>query len=67
MENNKIHRDNGPAIEKSDGYKAWAINGQYHREDGPAQILSNGAEKYWINDRFFKTKEEWERFLKLSL
>ena len=32
----KFHRENGPAIEHSDGYKSWWINGQRHRIDGPA-------------------------------
>ena len=31
-----LHREDGPAYETTDGYKAWHINGKLHREDGPA-------------------------------
>lgn len=37
--NGLYHRVDGPALEYSDGFKAWYINGQRHREDGQ---LSNG-------------------------
>ena len=43
----KLHREDGPAYERPDGYKAWHINGQYHRDDGPALIFPNGI-KYWF-------------------
>jgi len=31
-----LHREDGPAIEHSDGCKWWYLNGKRHREDGPA-------------------------------
>lgn len=34
------HRENGPAIEYSDGVKFWYKHGVYHREDGPAKWYS---------------------------
>ena len=34
--NGKLHREDGPAFERSDGYRAWYRNGQLHREDVPA-------------------------------
>jgi hypothetical protein len=43
-----LHREDGPAIEWVDGYKAWYTNGQPHREDGPAIEHGNGA-KNWYN------------------
>jgi hypothetical protein len=39
--NGKYHRENGPAVEFSDGYKEWIINGKRHREDGPAVITDS--------------------------
>ena len=36
LPNGDYHRENRPAIERSNGYKAWYINGLRHREDGPA-------------------------------
>jgi len=32
----EFHREDGPAVEYSDGSKTWWINGLRHREDGPA-------------------------------
>ena len=43
---NRLHREDGPAVEYADGSKSWFRNGQYHREDGPAVELANG-EKRW--------------------
>ena len=34
---NQLHRLDGPAVEVSDGYKAWCQNGQLHRLGGPAR------------------------------
>ena len=40
------HREDGPAVEWANGYKAWYLNGKKHREDGPAVVDANGDE-YW--------------------
>ena len=40
--NDKLHREDGPAIECTDGYKAWFLNGNFHREDGPAVECTDG-------------------------
>jgi hypothetical protein len=44
--NDKLHREDGPAVEWADGDKEWYLNGQRHREDGPAIEWANGG-KYW--------------------
>ena len=44
--NGKLHREDGPAIERTNGTKQWYINGKLHREDGPAIEYANG-DKYW--------------------
>ena len=44
--NNVIHRENGLAIEMSNGDKHWYLNGELNREDGPAIEYFNGN-KYW--------------------
>lgn len=41
-----LHRENGPAIEYSNGDKFWLIKGKLHREDGPAIESANGDEWY---------------------
>ena len=38
----KIHREDGPAIERNDGTLRWIQNGLLHREDGPAIVGTNG-------------------------
>lgn len=45
-----LDRENGPACEYTDGYKAWYKNGKLHREnDLPAQKWPSGAKRWWIN------------------
>ena len=52
------HREDGPAIEFANGYKAWCINGNLHREDGPAVEWSNGQKSWYINGKQL-TEEEF--------
>tara|TARA_R110000868_G_scaffold75946_6_gene218829 strand:+ start:8951 stop:9280 length:330 start_codon:yes stop_codon:yes gene_type:complete len=47
--NDKLHREDGPAVEKANGDKEWWINGNLHREDGPAIKNYNGDEYWCIN------------------
>ena len=47
--NNKIHHEDGPAIEWPDGTKFWCLNGKLHREDGPACEYADG-DKLWYLD-----------------
>ena len=49
--NDKLHREDGPAVEYGDGYKAWFINDKRHREDGPAFEDANGDKCWFINDK----------------
>ena len=43
------HREDGPAIEYTDGTKYWYANGIYHRADGPAITYPNGDKQWFIN------------------
>jgi hypothetical protein len=54
-----LHREDGPAIEWSDGSKEWYINGKLHREDGPAATFPEGNVMWFLNGISFETKEEW--------
>ena len=45
------HRDDGPAVEYSDGYKAYYQNDKLHRTDGPAVEHANGGKQYWQNGK----------------
>lgn len=46
LSDGRRHREDGPAYEAINGYRAWWFNGERHREDGPAMEYSNGL-KYW--------------------
>lgn len=54
--NGKIHRENGPAIEWSDGSKYWYIEGNLHRDKKPAVIQMNGLCEWWENGNFVYKK-----------
>jgi len=46
----RLHREDGPAVEKAYGDKAWWLNGYLHREDGPAVEFANGYKEWWLNN-----------------
>ena len=54
----KYHREDGPAVEYVDGYKAWYWNGQRHRLDGPAIEDADGTEYFFIDGKHY-TEEEF--------
>jgi len=48
------HREDGAAVELSDGDKSWWLNGERHREDGPAIELNNGDKSWWLNGKLHR-------------
>ena len=50
----ELHREDGPAIECSNGNKYWYINGKQHREDGPAKEWDGGGKSWWVNDKLHR-------------
>jgi len=50
----KLHRLNGPAVEDSDGYKAYFVNGKRHRLDGPAIEHISGYKAYYVNNKLHR-------------
>jgi hypothetical protein len=48
-EQGKYHREDGPAVEYTDGTKMWYLNGKPHRLDGPAYETVSG-DKVWYAD-----------------
>ena len=59
--NDKLHREDGPAVKYSCGYKAWFINGKHHREDGPAiDPGTNKETKRWYIEGKQLTEEEFK-------
>ena len=49
--NGKLHREDGPAVERSDGSKEWWLNGKCHREDGPAIEHPDGTKGWYLNGK----------------
>jgi len=69
LPNGLLHREDGPAFELIDGYKAWYIDGEKHREDGPAIEYSDGGKMWYLNDINY-TEQEYKykiRSIKLKL
>jgi hypothetical protein len=66
--NDKLHREDGHAVEGGDGYKSWYINGKRHREDGPAIEGYNGSKEWWINGELLlcKTQKQFLQLMKLK-
>jgi hypothetical protein len=58
----KLHREDGPAIELADGGSEWYLNGQLHREDGPAIEYADGNKTWYLNDKLYP-EEEYEKEL----
>ena len=63
-QNGVFHREDGPALEYTNGYRVWYKMGKYYREDGPARIWQNGKEEYYLNDKLY-SKEDY--YLKIKL
>ena len=55
--NNKLHRINGPAIERENGYQAYYINGKCHRIDGPAITYASGRSLWFYDNIWYKEKK----------
>ena len=48
------HREDGPAIEWTDGGKEWYLNDRLHREDGPAVEYLNGDKWCYLNGKYHR-------------
>lgn len=53
------HREDGPAVEWTNGTKLWYRNGLRHREDGPAAEYNTGGKIYCLNDVKYPTIEKY--------
>ena len=65
LNNDKLHREDGAAIEYAYGDKSWYINGKLHREDGPAMEWDQGRRLGWfLNGKQYKEKDYWKELYK---
>ena len=60
MLNDKLNREDGPAVEYTDGTRIWWLNGKLHREDGPAIEFAGGRRWWYLNDEEY-TEEEFNK------
>jgi len=75
--NNHFHREDGPAVEYSNGTKEYWLHGKRHRLDGPAiewHPQTDDLDQSIYYDWFFqdelidcKNQEEFERIIKLRV
>ena len=66
---NRLHRIEGPAVERIDGSKSWYQDGERHRVGGPAIEWKDGTKEWFLNgDRhrldgpaiqYFNGKKSW--------
>ena len=58
----KFHREDGPAIERPYGYRAWFINNLRHRVDGPAIEYGDETAGDWFIQGSEVTEQEHYRY-----
>ena len=59
----KLHRLDGPAVDRADGAKEWYKDDKLHRLDGPAVERTNGDKLWYINDKQL-TEKEFNEYIK---
>ena len=47
----RLHRDDGPAVERPNGQRSWWRHGDLHRTDGPAIEHADGSREWWVEGR----------------
>jgi len=50
----KLHREDGPAVEWSDGSKHWYLNGKLYREDNRAFELADASKHWYLNGKLHR-------------
>ena len=48
-EKGQLHREDGPAVEYSNGTNEWWVDDQLHREGAPAIECADGDKEWWVN------------------
>jgi len=66
--NGLLHREDGPALEYTNGSTLWYHHGALHRLDGPAEEWVNGYKYWWYQGERIScsSQEEFERIIKLK-
>lgn len=51
-----LHRLDGPAAVRPDGWNQWFVHGVRHRLDGPAVIRKDGSKEWWVDGQKVKAQ-----------
>ena len=62
-----LHREDGPAVEHTNGYKVWYQYGKRHRLDGSAIEWADGYKVFWIYGKLIPNVNSIEEALIKSL
>jgi hypothetical protein len=60
--NDKLHREDGHAIEYANGSKYWYLNHKLHREDGPALESASGNKYWYLNGKLHRENGPAEEY-----
>lgn len=52
--NDRLHREDGPAIEDANGTRTWFLNGPLHREGGPAVEWPDGGRAWYVRGQLHR-------------
>lgn len=68
-EDDRLHREGAPAVERANGDYIWSIHGKLHRLDGPAVKIGNVKEWYYLGKSLpkIRSQKKFERWLKLRV
>ena len=50
----KLHRQDGPAVVYSDGSEYWYLDDKLHRQDGPAAVGACVTEDWYLHGKFLE-------------
>ena len=65
--NGERHRENGPAVIESNGYKAWWLNGKLQREDLPASIFADVTKEWNLYGKTYHADNSKQNISKIIL
>jgi len=51
----KLHKEDGPAVVWADGTQEWWREGKLHREDGPAVVRADGRQRWFREGKFIES------------
>ena len=67
LPNGSVHREDGPAVEHTNGTKYWYIDNELHREDGPAIEYMSGHKSWYLNNIQYTEKEHKHKTRSIKL